>query len=115
MIYVGRPKGSNRAGQHIQSHTACLSFEKAPSPVSLDLDREQAQDRSELRVVQMTYKNLIFNNTNQFKNHQRHKNSFAGAYQEGGGGRGGGGQTKSHFISHFGITARKVTKMKLLR
>lgn len=65
-------------------------------------------------VVQMTYKNLIFNNTNQFKNHQRHKNSFAGAYQEGGG-RGGGGQTKSHFISHFGITARKVTKMKLLR
>lgn len=74
---------------------------------------QQAQDRSGLRVVQMTYKNLIFNNTNQFKNHQRHKNSFAGAYQEGG--RGGGGQTKSHFISHFGITARKVTKMKLLR
>lgn len=45
---------------------------------------QQAQDRSGLRVVQMTYKNLIFNNTNQFKNHQRHKNSFAGAYQEGG-------------------------------
>lgn len=38
---------------------------------------DQAQDRS--CVVQMTYKNLIFNNTNQFKNHQRHKNSFAGA------------------------------------
>lgn len=56
---------------------------------------QQAQDRSGLRVVQMTYKNLIFNNTNQFKNHQRHKNSFAGAYQEGG----RGGEARQSLIS----------------
>lgn len=49
----------------------------------------------------MTYKNLIFNNTNQFKNHQRHKNSFAGAYQEGGQRRGRPDKVSFHFAFRY--------------
>lgn len=103
MIYVGRQQGAgerereqgasvkrasrgeaihNRSSRshsrlvcHLKGHRARgRGPGQATNPIPV-----QAQSTELATGVQMTYKNLIFNNTNQFKNHQRHKNSFAGA------------------------------------
>lgn len=137
MIYVGRAGdqqqqqgGAAALKLHSQSQSqsqlpllSCLSFWRHTSQTQAQAQAEPSSSSSSGQV-QMTYKNLIFNNTNQFKNHQRagHKNSFGAVglflgYDARAPGTHAGASARQslisfHFISFrcyslFGITAQR--------